>query len=361
VTVGFFSPLPPARTGVADYSAALLRALRLHHTIRVNGDGDVNIYHIGNNQLHAPIYKRALQKPGLVVFHDAVLHHFALGHFPREQYIQEFIYNYGEWARELATALWIGRARSAGDSRYYQYPMLKRIVERSLAIIVHNPAAAAIVRDHCPGARIWEIPHHFTAPDLPHPAEAERLRARYAIGPLFGVFGHLREAKRVLPVLRVFAEIPECTLLLAGEMASSDLRRAAAPYLSLPNVCRLPGYIDSKTYWQSVLAIDVCINLRYPAAGETSGVSVGLMGMGKPVIMTDSLENSHFPDATCLKISAGLSEAAELEAMVRWCAEHRAYSREIGLRAAAFIREEHDIGRVAHLYGRVLTAWAPVP
>ena len=28
VTVGFYSPLPPARTGVADYAAALLAALR---------------------------------------------------------------------------------------------------------------------------------------------------------------------------------------------------------------------------------------------------------------------------------------------------------------------------------------------
>ena len=42
------------------------------------------------------------------------------------------------------------------------------------------------------------------------------------------------------------------------------------------------------------------------------------MGAGKPVIMTDSLENSRYPDGTCIRISAGFSESAELEAVVRW-------------------------------------------
>ena len=35
VTVGFYSPLPPARTGVADYAAALLAELRRHGRVEV--------------------------------------------------------------------------------------------------------------------------------------------------------------------------------------------------------------------------------------------------------------------------------------------------------------------------------------
>ena len=35
MTVGFFSPLPPARTGVADYSASLLVELRRHGSVKI--------------------------------------------------------------------------------------------------------------------------------------------------------------------------------------------------------------------------------------------------------------------------------------------------------------------------------------
>lgn len=353
MTLGFFSPLPPARSGVAEYSQALLSALQRRYKIRLNRDGDVNLYHLGNNQLHASIYRHALERPGFVVLHDAVLQHFALGYFNREQYVGEFVFNYGDWNRGLAESLWSNRARSAGDSRFFRYPMLKRVAEQSLGIIVHNPAAAAMVRDHFASAKVFEIPHLFAPPDLPHPAEAEHLRTQLGPRPLFGLFGHLRESKRVLTVLRVFSEIPDCTLLLAGEMASSDLRRASQPYLALPNVKRI-GYMETEDYWTAALSVDVCINLRYPAAGETSGVSVGFMGAGKTVMMTDSMENSCYPDATCIKVGAGISEAAELHTLVRWLAEYRSSIQEIGINASRYIRSEHAIERVCDLYGKAL-------
>jgi hypothetical protein len=346
VTIGFYSPLPPARTGVADYSAALLQALRARATINVNQDGDVNLYHLGNNQLHASIYKRALERPGIVVLHDAVLQHFALGYFARDEYINEFAYNYGEWTRDLAATLWSNRARSGGDSEYFRYPMVKRIAETAKAIIVHNPAAAAVVRNHSATARIVEIPHLHAPVDLPHARDVEALRRNLGSGPLFGIFGHLRESKRVLPVLRVFSRLKDCGLLLAGEIISSDLRRAAEPYLSLPNVHHI-GYMSPQMYWTAAQAIDACINLRYPAAGETSGVSIGLMGAGTPVIMTDSLENASYPEGTCIRISSGIKEEAELEAIVRWAADHRPRLREIGGRAADYIRETHAVSKVA--------------
>src|SRR4029078_8378056 len=77
VTAGFYSPLPPARTGVADYSATLLGAMRKHGEVLVNPErAGTALYHLGNNSLHAAIYRRAIEQPGVVVLHDAVLHHF---------------------------------------------------------------------------------------------------------------------------------------------------------------------------------------------------------------------------------------------------------------------------------------------
>jgi hypothetical protein len=112
MTAGFFSPMPPARTGVADYSAALLKELRRSGSVRLNDSGaDARLYHLGNNQLHRSIYERALAQPGVVVLHDAVLQHFFLGWLTETEYVAEFIHNYGEWNRGFAERLWRNRAR----------------------------------------------------------------------------------------------------------------------------------------------------------------------------------------------------------------------------------------------------------
>lgn len=58
--VGFFSPLPPAVTGVADYSEALLKHLRQLGDVEIAPKQyDVPLYHVGNNGLHREIYRRA--------------------------------------------------------------------------------------------------------------------------------------------------------------------------------------------------------------------------------------------------------------------------------------------------------------
>ena len=102
MTAGFFSPLPPARTGVADYAAALLTELRRHGRVEVApAHSDAALYHLGNNGLHAEIYRRAMASPGVVVLHDAVLNHFFLGQLSETGYVDEFVYNYGEWNRDL--------------------------------------------------------------------------------------------------------------------------------------------------------------------------------------------------------------------------------------------------------------------
>src|ERR1035438_10001227 len=157
MTVGYCAPLPPAQTGIADYAEALLHALRKHGEVRIgDGNADVALYHIGNNQLHGAIYDRALAHPGIVVLHDSVLHHFFLGRLTEQQYVNEFIFNYGEWTRSLAEDLWKHRARSAADPRYFAWPMLKRIATTARRSGGHNPAAAAIVQRHAPDASIVE-------------------------------------------------------------------------------------------------------------------------------------------------------------------------------------------------------------
>ncbi len=359
--IGFYAPMPPAPTGVADYAARLLAELRRCATVEVGARrADVFLYHLGNNQLHRAIYLRALERPGVVVLHDAVLHHFFLGAFDRETYIQEFVYNYGEWSRGLAETLWAGRARSAQDPRYFRYPMLRRIAEVSPAVIVHNPAAARMVREHAPQARVIEIPFPVWRPDLP--PESHRIRRRVQLGlasrtVLFGLFGYLRQSKRLGSVLRAFQEArrvgADMALLVAGRFESVEYERAMAPWMR--DVVRFE-HLPDRDFWDVAALADVTVNLRYPAAGETSGIGMTLMGLGQTVIFSDTEEVARLPESVCLRVEPGPGERAWLIEYMLWLSRFPEYVHEIGRRAGAWVRERHAPAVVTERYWEVLRA-----
>ncbi len=361
MTAGFFSPLPPARTGVADYAAALLAELRRHGQVEVApARCDAALYHLGNNGLHADIYRRALVSPGVVVLHDAVLNHFFLGQLSESEYVDEFVYNYGEWNRALGRQLWRERAGSAADDRYFRYPMLKRAAERARTVVVHNPAAALAVKDHAAGARIVEIPHLFAPPQLPEQAEVLRYRASLNVPPgtfLFGVFGYLRESKRVPSVLEAFAavhsQLPHTGLLIAGQFVSTDLERAVAPMLEARGVRRLP-HLSEREFWLAARSVDACINLRHPAAGESSGIAVRLMGIGKPVLLTEGLESALFPEDACVRIAAGPAERDSLRQHMVLLTSMAEVARTIGLRGAGHIAGHHRVEQIGKRFWDLL-------
>ncbi|MEX2262039.1 MAG: glycosyltransferase [Bryobacteraceae bacterium] len=361
---GFFSPLPPARSGVADYSSALLGALRRFGPVEVGSSrADVALYHLGNNPLHRSIHAQALAHPGVVVLHDAVLQHFYLGALPREEYVEEFVYNYGGWHRGLAEEMWRRRAVSGSDAAFFRYPMLRRIAEASRAVIVHNPAAADLVRSHSAKTPVIEIPCLFR-PQAPL-SESERLRFRQTLGLspaafLFGVFGYLRESKRLLPILRVFQKLRErglrLELLVAGSFVSTDLARAALPLMAQPGVRHI-GHLPADVFRKCEAAVDACINLRYPAAGETSAVSIQLMGAGRPVLLTAGAENERYPETGCIRVDSGIAESELLAHYMHWLASFRDAGPEIGRRAAEHIRRHHDLNLAAERYWNVLCAY----
>jgi hypothetical protein len=358
--VGFFSPLPPVRSGVADYAAALLGALP--GDVVVGADGDVNLYHMGNNELHAEIYARAIARPGVVVLHDAVLHHFHLGALTRQAYLDEFVYCYGRWYRGMAEDLWAGRSRSASDERYFRWPMLRRLAERSLAVIVHNQGAAAMVRREAPGATIEVIPHL----PLPGPpvdlVEVERWRARNGVLPsqtLFGVMGYLRESKRVMAVLRVFTRLramrKDVWLLLAGQVGSTDLDRAIAPFIGGEGILR-EAHLPEAAFQMRAAACDVGVNLRYPGGGESSGMTARWLQLGRPVLVSDVAENAALPLAGCPRVAAGGSEEEELAALMLWLADSAVRRRECGRAGSEWADREMQLAAIAQQFWRVLAA-----
>jgi hypothetical protein len=86
VRVAYYSPLPPSRSGIADYSSLLLPALRERIDVVVAEPGkrapraDVALYHVGNDpDAHGWIVDALRVRPGVVVLHEYVLHHLIAG------------------------------------------------------------------------------------------------------------------------------------------------------------------------------------------------------------------------------------------------------------------------------------------
>src|SRR4051812_44394960 len=113
--VAWFSPLPPARTGIARYSADVLPLLdaappRLdidryeaqtahdfvwRHKKRAY---DLVVYQLGNSTWHEFMWGYLLNYPGLVVLHDTQLHHARGAQLLRarrvDDYRSEFAYDH---------------------------------------------------------------------------------------------------------------------------------------------------------------------------------------------------------------------------------------------------------------------------
>jgi glycosyltransferase involved in cell wall biosynthesis len=351
--------LPPARTGIADYAAALLRAFHAAgYEAKPNAYGDVNLYQLGNNEQHAAIYRRAMERPGVATLHDALLQHLFLRTLSEDDYVSEFVFNYSHWHSDLARDLY--RNPSGLRPELYRYPMLRRIAETSLSIVVHNSAAADIVRRHAPEASITVIPHLFEPPARLDLLDAMEFRQRIGLPAcafVFGLFGYLRESKRVTTVLSTFGQVhamqPDTRLLVAGEFVSTDLPLAAEALLEQPGVIRM-GHLPERDFWLAASATDVCVNLRDPACGETSGVAIRFMGLGKCVILSAVPENAAFPESSCVRIDTGLAEGPMLLDMMVALARFPQMARDVGSSAARHIARFHAPETVAARYWQVL-------
>lgn len=354
MTAGHFAPRDRSSTGVADYAEALHRALQKQGQglqeqakIRWDDSSGVPLYHIGNNHLHREIYRRAIEYPGVVILHDAVLHHFLLGALTEHEYIDEFEYNYGRWSRAVAERLWKRRAQSAANPLFFEYPLIRRIVERAKATIVHNPRAAALVRNHVPTAQVEIVPHLFDVPVITGP------NPPFANGTVFGVFGHLRESKRLFTVVKALQEVPHASLLISGKFVSRDYERALASELQNKRITIHP-FASEAEFWKRARSIDVCVNLRSPSVGETSGITVRMMGIGKPVIVTTDGEGCDYPEGTCATVDSGLPEREMLSATMSWLSSSASDRAAMGRLAQKHIEEHHTPDRVASRIWKIL-------
>jgi glycosyltransferase involved in cell wall biosynthesis len=166
-----------------------------------------------------------------------------------------------------------------------------------------------------------------------------------------GSFGHINPAKRLPQLLEGFRllreRVPEALLLLVGSVAPSL-------QLELPEGATHVDYVSEDRLWSLLAATDICVSLRYPTMGETSGVAVRALTIGRPQVVSDVGWFSELPDDVAFKVPVGDDEVDVLAARLEQIAGDPELRRAMGAAARSYAEREHDLGRVADAYAAVL-------
>ena len=364
--IAFFSPLPPARSGIADYSEALLAQLNSMASVETFTEAsafdssayDVSIYQLGNNPYHTFAYEAAMRHPGVVVLHEANLHHLVadltIKRGDWDAYLREVEIDGGPEALAYAKR-YVQPVRRGPD---YELPLLKSVLQRAKAVIVHSDAVADIVRGRGFAGPIAKIPHGAWTVDLTG-VERDRSAYRAKLGldanvPLFGIFGFLKPYKRIAESLRAFrrviADRPDARLVLVGEAhAELPLARMISS-LGLGAHVRHIDYAPIEDFNGYLAACDAILNLRYPTVGETSGTLLRALGMGKPVLVSEIGSFREYPDEVCLKVPVDASEEEHIYEYLKLLATRPEIGRALGQRARAWVERECSWESVAKQY-----------
>ena len=364
--LAYFSPLPPARSGIADYSEALIDSLRplvdLETFSRADQPFDPSrfdaiLYQIGNNAFHDFVYETALKHPGVVVMHESNLHHLITDLTIRrndwDAYIRECEYNGGPAAREYAERV---RRLEVGPD-YEGLPLTRRLLERATGVVVHSRFMEGEIREAGFNGRIAVIPHGAWIPT------ADRNGYRHKLGldeltPLIGVFGFLKPYKRIAESLRAFRRLirltPNARMILVGEPHPEFPLEAMIRSMGLSSNVRVLGFTPIEEFVGYLGACDIVLNLRYPTVGESSGTLLRSLGLGKAVLVSDVGSFAEFPEDVCLKVPVGAGEEDLIFEYLNLLVSRPEIAQALGERARDYVARECNWAAVARQYVQFL-------
>lgn len=323
MNLNWFSPLPPAKTGIADFVSGLLPALneRAHITLWTDqakwdrsiekhaevrtyrleqmpwvelNRADLNIYNLGNNHLfHGSIWQVARRQPGAVILHDLRLHEFFDSLYRRQWqdtdgYLAQMETHYGEEGRNAAADS-VKNGSTAIHSLAERYPLTALALENSLGVLVHTREAYEELKQ----AKRWVLayaPLPFSQ-KLPSPRVKERQRGIRPNGQPYRliVFGFINRNRRLDVLLQALAQFPQKDKFLLdiyGEVWDPGHIRKQIQSLGLGRQVTLRGFAPESDLDVALAAADLAVNLRYPTMGEASISQLRIWAHALPTLVT---------------------------------------------------------------------------
>jgi len=370
--VAFFSPLPPARSGIADYSQALLEPLGRLVDVQVFSSAaqafdparfDIALYQIGNNAHHDFVYQTALRHAGVLVMHESNLHHLmaeiTIKRGDWDAYVRECEYNGGAPARAYAERV---RRLEVGPD-YEGLSLLRRLLENARGVVVHSRFMQDQIHAAGFSGTMAVIPHGAWIPE--HDPSRGGLWARHKLGldettPLIGIFGFLKPYKRIAESLRAFRRlvrlVPNAKMILVGEPHPDFPIEATVRSLDLSAQVRLLGFTPIEDFVSYMAACNVVLNLRYPTVGESSGSLLRALGLGKAVLVSEVGSFQELPEDVCLKAPVGAGEEDLIFEYLNLLVSRPGVARELGQRARNYVATECSWPAVARQYAEFLEA-----
>ena len=391
--LAYFSPLPPARTGIADYSAELLPALSQHYDIDVIVCSDAEktplpsgclavrdaawferharlydriVYHIGNSLFHHHMFPLLEKFPGVVVLHD-----FYIGH------LLEFLETKGGWHKLWTRALYeahgydavlsrFGEASYAGTIR--DYPANFFLLRQAMGIITHSVHSQALAHRFYGKAagRDWAI-----IPSLRKLTEVtNRPAARATLGLneedfLVCCFGFLGETKLNRRLLDAWlgsrlSESKSCHLVFVGEAPNDEYCGAMRRTLSAAGPkgrLHITGFASAEIYKRYLAAADLAVQLRAHSRGESSRTVADCMAHGLPVVVNAHGSMAELSDHCVVKLADAFTDSELIETLERLYADPAA-ARALGLRAADCAAREWAPEKIAARYRDAIEGFA---
>ena len=340
------SPLPPERSGISDYTAALLAPLSRHYQLvllhedpallepqhdawgqplpahslawldSAEAEGVRLLYHFGNSHYHEAMLHCIGRHPGVVVLHDYYLSHLIDGwarHGEQAPSLQALLYRcHGypalrEYSRE--------RPRG-GHSHLWSWSLNQPVLQAARGVLVHSRHSLNLAqRDYRPSsfANWHQVPMLSRAPQPVSSQALEAVRQRYGLGPeakLICSFGYVGPAKLSLELIEAFARSglgrQGWSLILAGSDGGNTAYRRTLDQAiaagSLQGRVHVTGWIDPEVYWclQSLSTINV--QLRSRSRGETSAAVMDCLQSGAGLIVNRHGSLDDLPDEVCRKV-----------------------------------------------------------
>jgi glycosyltransferase involved in cell wall biosynthesis len=175
--------------------------------------------------------------------------------------------------------------------------------------------------------------------------------------------GAMQAHKRVDVVLRALAlarrSHPKLQLVCAGEARPAEFdHESLIRELALEGAVHITGYLPEQAAWDELHAADLCVNLRGPSAGGTSGGICQALSLGRAAITSDLPELAHLPESCVLRVPAGAGEVEALAAHFTSLSDDPA--RLSALEAAARSAVEDQL-HWKHIAARYLEAMESFP
>lgn len=381
--LAFFSPLPPAQSGIANYSAELLPELDCYYDIELIVDQtEVNapwlnanfpirnlkwfeanahhferiVYNVGNSPFHAHMFDLMGRYPGILVLHDFYLSNIA----SHMEYIGT---NPGGWAQALYESHGFSALREHAQTEdvhkiIWKYPCNFPVIDQALGVIVHSRFSIQLAQQWLGKtvAATWhQIPHLRCLP-----VDINRDAARQTLGVakddfLLCAFGMLGPSKLNHQLLRVWLASPlaldaRCHLVFVGKNDGGSYGTELLCVIKnskLGHRIHITGFADAATFSDYLQAADLGVQLRTLARGETSGTVLDCMAHGLATIINNNGTMAELPDEALVKLPDQFSDV-ELSQAILALWEGTEQRRSLGVAAREYIHQRHapvDVGR----------------